>query len=101
MISGLSGRLVDRVVVAIFSISSILISLLVSIFLLVNLLNNSNILYFNLGTWIKVNTLNVSWGFMFDPLAVVMLVVVSTISFCVQLYSFGYMGEDPHLRRFY
>jgi NADH:ubiquinone oxidoreductase subunit 5 (subunit L)/multisubunit Na+/H+ antiporter MnhA subunit len=38
---------------------------------------------------------------MFDPLAVVMLVVVSTISFCVQLYSFGYMGEDPHLRRFY
>ena len=42
----------------------------------------------------------IDWGFMFDPLTVIMLVVVNAVSFVVHVYSAGYMGEDPHLSRF-
>jgi NADH-quinone oxidoreductase subunit L len=42
----------------------------------------------------------VNWGFYLDPLAVTMIVVVGTVSTLVHMYSFGYMGEDPHLARF-
>ena len=41
-----------------------------------------------------------SWGFMFDSLTVVMLVVVTCVSSLVHLYSTEYMGGDPHLPRF-
>merc|ERR1712093_338997 len=41
-----------------------------------------------------------SWGFMFDSLTVVMLVVVTCVSTLVHLYSTEYMGGDPHLPRF-
>jgi len=43
---------------------------------------------------------NVTWGFMFDSLTVVMLVVVTFISSLVHLYSTEYMCHDPHLSRF-
>jgi NADH-quinone oxidoreductase subunit L len=42
----------------------------------------------------------INWGFLFDPLAVVMLCVVSGISSLVHLYSVEYMAEDPHHIRF-
>lgn len=29
-----------------------------------------------------------------------MLVVITSISFCVHLYSIGYLANDPHLTRF-
>jgi len=42
-----------------------------------------------------------SWGFMFDSLTVVMLVVVTCVSTIVHLYSMGYMETDPHIARFF
>ena len=39
-------------------------------------------------------------GFEFDSLTAVMLVVVTSISLMVHLYSTEYMGGDPHLVRF-
>tara|TARA_B110000208_G_scaffold44361_1_gene58826 strand:- start:2490 stop:4562 length:2073 start_codon:yes stop_codon:yes gene_type:complete len=56
--------------------------------------------YIDLITWIDCEMFNVSWGFMFDSLTVVMLVVVTCVSSIVHIYSIGYMGEDPHLSRF-
>jgi len=37
---------------------------------------------------------------MFDTLTVVMLVVVTSVSTLVHLYSTEYMASDPHLQRF-
>jgi proton-translocating NADH-quinone oxidoreductase chain L len=50
--------------------------------------------------WIDTGGLSVSWGFLFDSLAVSMLVVVTTISFAVHLFSIDYMEKDPHKGRF-
>lgn len=44
--------------------------------------------------------LNVSWGFLFDTLTSMMLIIVTLISCLVHLYSISYMAHDPHLVRF-
>jgi NADH-ubiquinone oxidoreductase chain 5 len=46
------------------------------------------------------NTLIVFWGFLFDNLTAIMLIVVTFVSALVHLYSYGYMFNDPHLPRF-
>ncbi|WP_430418620.1 NADH-quinone oxidoreductase subunit L [Phenylobacterium sp.] len=42
-----------------------------------------------------------NWAFRFDGLSAVMLVVVTTVSSLVHLYSWGYMAEDPSKPRFF
>jgi len=51
--------------------------------------------------WIVVGDLKIDWALRIDTLTAVMLVVVTTISAFVHLYSIGYMEEDPHLPRFF
>src|SRR5207244_5850687 len=52
-------------------------------------------------TWITAGDLRVDWALRIDTLTAVMLVVVTTISAFVHLYSIGYMDEDPYRPRFF
>src|SRR5918997_2202950 len=52
-------------------------------------------------TWMVSGDLVVDWAFRIDTLTAVMLVVVTTVSALVHLYSIGYMAEDPHRPRFF
>jgi NADH-quinone oxidoreductase subunit L len=52
-------------------------------------------------TWIQSGTLTVDWALRVDALTAVMLVVVTTVSSLVHLYSWGYMEEDPSQPRFF
>jgi len=45
--------------------------------------------------------LKVDWALRIDPLTAVMLVVVTTVSGVVHLYSIGYMADDPYKPRFF
>src|ERR1700759_4398251 len=51
--------------------------------------------------WIQSGDLQVAWSLRVDTLTAVMLVVVTTISALVHLYSIGYMDEDPNRPRFF
>jgi NADH-quinone oxidoreductase subunit L len=51
--------------------------------------------------WIHSGDLNVDWSLRVDALTSVMLVVVTTVSALVHLYSWGYMEEDPSQPRFF
>src|SRR5689334_21736287 len=51
--------------------------------------------------WITSGELDVSWSLKVDTLTSVMLVVVTTVSSLVHLYSIGYMHEDPSRPRFF
>lgn len=98
--SGFFGRLLGR------SGSSIITTLLLGIvsifcwiaFYEVGVLGST--VHLKLFTWIDSGLLTAYWGFLFDSLTVVMLIVITTVSFLVHLYSTNYMGEDPHLPRF-
>ncbi len=52
-------------------------------------------------TWMLSGDLKVDWSLRIDTLTAVMLVVVTTISGFVHLYSIGYMEEDPYRPRFF
>ncbi len=45
--------------------------------------------------------LHFNMGVLLDPISVMMLVVVTTVSFLVHLYSLGYMKGDPGFGRFF
>ncbi len=53
-------------------------------------------------TWLRfTETLQIDMGIMLDPISVMMLVVITTVSFMVFLYSMGYMkGEKGYVRYF-
>ena len=52
-------------------------------------------------SWMTSGDLKVDWALRIDTLTVVMLVVVTTISSFVHLYSIGYMADDPFRPRFF
>jgi NADH-quinone oxidoreductase subunit L len=52
-------------------------------------------------TWIHSGTMTVDWVLRVDSLTAVMLVVVTSVSSLVHLYSWGYMEEDPSQARFF
>ena len=54
-----------------------------------------------LSNWFTIGTLKVDWALRVDALTAVMLVVVTTVSAVVHLYSVGYMAEDPSRPRFF
>lgn len=63
-------------------------------------------------TWQKLTGFNVEWlrftenlhidiGFLLDPISVMMLIVVSTVSLMVHIYSLGYMKGEKGFERFF
>ncbi len=51
--------------------------------------------------WVRSGSLSFDWSLRVDALTAVMLVVVTTVSALVHLYSWGYMAEDPSQPRFF
>ena len=51
--------------------------------------------------WFNTGSFVVSLGYVIDNVAVIMLCVVSLISFLVHLYSSEYMKGDPKYSRYY
>ncbi len=53
-------------------------------------------------TWLTLTeTLHIDMGIMLDPISVMMLVVISTVSFMVHIYSLGYMKGEKGFERYY
>ena len=53
-------------------------------------------------TWLTLgNNLTVDMGVFIDPIAAMMLIVISTISMMVHLYSLGYMHGEKGFQRYY
>ena len=48
--------------------------------------------------WIESGSLSTSWGIRLDRLTSIMLIVVTTVSALVHLYSFGYMAHDDNFK---
>lgn len=52
-------------------------------------------------TWLPLGNLHFDLGVLLDPISVMMLVVISTVSFMVHIYSFGYMHGEKGFQRYY
>ena len=51
--------------------------------------------------WVESGAMSFDWALRVDTLTAIMLVVITTVSALVHLYSWGYMEEDPDQPRFF
>ena len=100
IISGFFGRFIGDRNSEIVTSLLVSISALFSIYVFYQVMVNGFQENIVIATWINSGELNVNWSMNIDPLSAVMLVVVTSVSALVHIYSIGYMSHDPHKPRF-
>ncbi|MDC3037436.1 NADH-quinone oxidoreductase subunit L [Candidatus Pelagibacter sp.] len=100
IISGFFGKYIGDRNSEIVTSALVSISALLSIFVLYQVIVNQYAENIVIATWINSGSLDVNWSMLIDPLSAVMLVVVTSVSSLVHIYSIGYMSHDPHKPRF-
>ncbi len=99
-IAGLGGRYVGEKGAARITTSLIILTSLLSWFAFYEVGLNGCPTYVPMWTWIEAGPFLVDFGLQFDSVTVTMLILVTTVSALVHLYSTEYMNGDPHLPRF-
>src|SRR4030043_367792 len=98
------GRRMPKATVGFIACAAIGLSFFVSLLVLIDLLklapaNRSveKVLY----SWILSGEFQANVGFLVDPLSIVMMMVVSGVSFVIHIYSHGYMHDDRDFARYF
>jgi NADH-quinone oxidoreductase subunit L len=99
--AGFVGRLVGVRASEVVTTSLVLVTALISWFAFYQVGIQGHEERIELIRFIDSGSLQTSWALRIDTLTAVMLVVVTTVSGLVHLYSIGYMDEDPHRPRFF
>ena len=94
-----SDQTLDRISQVITSIF-ISVSAFLSFYLFANNLSDPQVYKFTLFTWITSGDLSVNWSLYIDAVTRVMLVVITSVSALVHIYSIGYMSHDDSKPRF-
>ncbi|MGM8061831.1 NADH-quinone oxidoreductase subunit L [Vogesella indigofera] len=102
VIAGLFGWAIGRRAAHVVTILGVAVSAVLSIGVLKGFLDGSTQV-FNapVYTWLTVGGFEFSVGFLVDSLTAMMLVVVTSVSLMVHIYTIGYMHEDPGYQRFF
>lgn len=86
--------------VGIFASLMIGISCFASLLLLIYV-HQGGVLRIELMEWIGAGGLYIPFGFLIDSVSATMIFVVTLVSFCVHIYSIGYMSHDKSFNRFF
>jgi len=100
ILSGMFGKYFGRDGSAFLSTFSLFLTLIVAIYCFYEVAICKSVVSIKLYTWILLDIYNIDIGLLFDTVTVLMVLVISTISFFVHLYSNIYMSHDPHISRF-
>ncbi|MES9874220.1 MAG: NADH-quinone oxidoreductase subunit L [Candidatus Sedimenticola sp. 6PFRAG7] len=97
IIAGFFGSRIGRAGAHWVTSSGVGISALLSIYVLWLFINGkTQVFNDSVYTWMVSDGLHMEVGFLVDQLTAVMLVVVTFVSFCVHIYTIGYMADDEH-----
>ena len=98
--TGFLGRPIGRRASHVITILGVLISAIGSVVVLGDVLNG---LRFDgaVYTWSLIGQTKLEIGFLIDPLSAMMIVVVTSVSLMVHIYTIGYMADDPGYQRFF
>ena len=99
-IVGIFGRFLGDKISQFITCSFVLISSALSIYIFSDVAINSNTYNLKIFNWITSGGLVLNWSINIDTLTSVMLVVVTSVSALVHVYSVGYMSHDPDKPRF-
>ncbi len=98
--TGFLGRQVSRRNSHLLTIALVAVSAIGSVLVLKDVLNGHTFdgaVY----TWSLLGQAKLEIGFLIDPLSALMMVVVTSVSLMVHIYTIGYMAEDPGYQRFF
>jgi len=70
-------------------------------FAMLSMSSESRRLEIELFRWVAAGKFEAPAAFLIDPLSLVMMLVVSGVSFLIHVYSIGYMHGDPGFRRYF
>lgn len=101
LVVGFFGKKLNLILSHIFSCAMIIIPFFLSLYFLNLTLSENYNLIVPLFEWLKSGDLVTEWSLRLDLLTSVMLVVVTSVSSLVHIYSIGYMSHDPHQTRFF
>lgn len=99
--AGLLGNHVGHRAAQIVTTFFVVLSFVLSVITFFDVTYGGNAQTIHLATWMSVGAFDVSWAIKLDSLSAVMLVVVTSVSSLVHIYSWGYMEHDPHKARFF
>ena len=99
-IVGIFGRFLGDKISQLITCSFVLISSALSIYIFSDVAINSNTYNLKIFNWITSGGLVLNWSINIDTLTSVMLIVVTSVSALVHVYSVGYMSHDPDKPRF-
>ena len=100
IVAGLFGQRVGRAGAHWVTISGVAVSLVASLVVLSDVLSG-NTFNGSVYTWAQIGGLTLEVGFLIDTLSAIMMVVVTSVSLAVHVYTIGYMHDDPGYQRFF
>ena len=100
IVAGFFGRFLGFKGVLIISCFLVSICSCVAILVFYEVALSGTCVYIKLSPWFFSEMFDACWGFYFDTMTAVMLIVVSFVSCLVHIYSISYMYHDNHLPRF-
>ncbi len=102
LLNGIFGRSFPKKLVHRIAITTTGISFLLAVITFFKFLSlDVESLVFNYFTWIKAGDFVANFGFLLDPLSMVMVLVVTGVGFLIHVYSIGYMWNDIGYNRFF
>src|SRR5690606_25550538 len=98
--TGFLGRVIGKTGAHLITIAGVLISFIGSVTVLLQVLDGQT---FDGAVYTWAPIANISWeiGFLIDTLTALMMVVVTSVSLMVHIYTIGYMADDPGYQRFF
>ncbi|MEN9772255.1 MAG: NADH-quinone oxidoreductase subunit, partial [Pseudomonadota bacterium] len=100
IIAGLFGKQIGRSASHWVTITGVAVSMVASIIVLADVLAG-NVFNGTVYTWAVIGSLRFEVGFLIDTLSATMMVVVTSVSLAVHVYTIGYMRDDPGYQRFF
>lgn len=95
LLAGLFGNKIGRVGAHTVTILGVAVSAILSAYVLMGFINGSRTKFDeNVYTWLTMGGVDFSVGFLVDTLTAMMMVVVTSVSLMVHIYTIGYMHDE-------
>lgn len=101
LIAGFFGRALGKLGSHLITILGVTLACIGSFWALFDLIGGAPAFNGNLYTWLTIDGVDISVGFLVDNLTATMMCVVTFVSLMVHIYTIGYMHDDDGYQRFF
>ncbi len=101
LVAGLGNRMIGNVAAKVVTTGALFASCAIAWSVFAQYMHGAPAQVVPVLDWIRSGDMVVDWSLRIDSLTAVMLVVITSVSALVHLYSWGYMAEDPSQPRFF